>query len=84
MERFGVWLAESPMGSAVKVFVSVVLTLAVASWAQDGVLSFDAWQTWVIAAAGAALPVIVNWLNPADARYGVGSGPQFYADTDGE
>lgn len=73
MERFGAWLAGSPMGSAVKVFVSVILSMAVASWAQNGTLSLEAWQTWVIGAAGAALPVIVNWLNPADGRYGIGS-----------
>jgi len=67
------WLARSPLASALKVFVSVVLSMAVASWAGAGVLSLEGWQAWVIAAAATALPLIVNWLNPADSRYGRGS-----------
>lgn len=68
------WLATSPLASAAKVFVAIVLTLAVADWAGDGSIDFANWQTWVIAGLGAAVPVIVNWLNPADGRYGNGSG----------
>lgn len=66
------WLATSPLASAAKVFVAIVLTLAVADWAGDGSIDFANWQTWVIAGLGAAVPVIVNWLNPADTRYGNG------------
>ena len=68
------WLATSPLASAAKVFVAIVLTLAVADFATDGVIDFSHWQTWVIAGLGSAVPVIVNWLNPADGRYGAGSG----------
>ena len=68
------WLAASPLASAIKVFVAIVLTMSVADWAGDGVIDFSNWQTWVIAGLGAAVPVIVNWLNPSDGRYGNGSG----------
>ena len=64
------WLARSPFATALKVGVSVVLAMAVADWTATGTIGFDKWQTWVIAAAAAALPVIVNYLNPQDDRYG--------------
>jgi hypothetical protein len=64
------WLATSPLASAAKVFVAIVLAFAVADFARTGSIDFTNWQTWVIAGLGAAVPVIVNWLNPADTRYG--------------
>jgi hypothetical protein len=69
----GNFLANTPLGTALKTFVAVLLSGVVASWATDGAISFDKWQTWVIAACVSALPVIVNYLNPADGRYGNGS-----------
>lgn len=68
--RFLEWLARSPLATAVKVGVSVILAMAVADWTATGSISFDKWQTWVIAAAAAVLPVVVNYLNPSDDRYG--------------
>lgn len=67
------WLASTPLGTALKTFLAVVLAAGVGSWATDGAITLDAWQTWVIAGAVSALPVIVNWLNPDDARYGRGA-----------
>ena len=32
----------------------------------------DRWQSWIIAGLVAALPILINWLNPADPRYGRG------------
>lgn len=64
------WLARSPFATAFKVGVSVLLAMAVAEWSSTGTISFDKWQTWLIAAAASALPVIVNYLNPQDDRYG--------------
>lgn len=76
--KFAEWLAASPLASALKTFVAVVMTMAIADWSTKGGIDFAAWQTWVIAAAVSAVPMIVNWLNPADTRYGNGSG--FTAD----
>lgn len=67
------WLAASPLGTAFKTFVAVVLGAAVADFASDGSISLGNWQTWVIAGLVSAVPVVVNWLNPADARYGKGA-----------
>lgn len=67
------WLAASPLGSFVKVFVAWILGAAVADWATSGSIDFGAWQTWVIGALVSAVPILINWLNPADGRYGRGS-----------
>lgn len=69
-----VWLARSPLGSVVKVFVAVVVGALVADWSKAGVIDFGNWQSWLIAGAVSALPLLVNWLNPADPRYGRGAG----------
>lgn len=68
--RFMIWLGRSPIASAFKVGISVLLAMAVAEWTQSGTIAFDKWQTWVIAACASALPVIINYLNPQDGRYG--------------
>lgn len=68
--RFMTWLGRSPLASALKVGITVILAMAVADWTSTGTIAFGKWQTWLIAAASSALPVIVNWLNPADGRYG--------------
>ena len=64
------WLGRSPLASALKVGITVILAMAVADWTATGAISFGKWQTWVIAAAASAVPVIINWLNPTDGRYG--------------
>jgi hypothetical protein len=69
MNRLLDWLAVSPLASAAKVFVAIVLAFAVADFARSGSIDFANWQTWVIAGLGAAVPV-VDWLNPNDDRYG--------------
>jgi len=68
--RFMIWLGRSPIASAFKVGITVILAMAVAEWTQSGTIAFDEWQTWVIAACASALPVIINYLNPQDGRYG--------------
>lgn len=68
--KFLFWLGRSPFATALKVGVSVVLAMAVADWTTTGSIGFDRWQTWVIAAAATCLPIIVNYLNPTDGRYG--------------
>jgi hypothetical protein len=69
MDAVLAWLATSPIAAAVKVFIAVVLAMGVADWQAAGTIHFSDWQTWVIAALASTLPVIVNWLNPADTRY---------------
>lgn len=73
MNAFTEWLAASPLASAAKVFVGTVLALAVADFATTGSLDLSRWQPWVVGALSAAVPVVVNWLNPADPRYGRGA-----------
>ena len=64
------WLANTPLGGAFKTFLAVLLAAVVGDWATAGEISLGNWQTWVIAALVSAVPVVVNWLNPADGRYG--------------
>ena len=67
------WLATSPLATALKTFVAVVLSAAVADFATGATISLANWQTWVIAGLVSAIPVIANWLNPSDSRYGRGA-----------
>jgi hypothetical protein len=69
MNVIGMFL-NTPFGSAIKVFIAVALTLLVTDWMGHGFIDFESWETWVIAGLASALPIIVNWLNPADFRYG--------------
>jgi hypothetical protein len=64
MENFLNWLASSPLASFAKVFAAGVL-----GWV---VLNLDSLNIHPAVAIGLAssLPVIVNWLNPSDSRYG--------------
>ena len=58
-----------------RVFFGTLLAAVVA--AGVGVLEWDTWGDWkpVIAAAGIAVAVVIlNAVNPADERYGLGSG----------
>lgn len=64
MENFLSWLASSPLASFAKIFAAGVL-----GWV---VLNLDSLNIHPAVAIGlaSALPVIVNWLNPSDTRYG--------------
>lgn len=66
MENFLYWLASSPLASAVKVGVAASLAWVVGNP--------NALNLPPVALVGltAALPVLINWLNPADGRYGKG------------
>lgn len=68
--KFLDWLAVSPLATAAKTFVAVILSAAVADWATDGAISLSNWETWVIGGCVSAFPVLVSWLNPQDPRYG--------------
>jgi len=70
---FGSWLASSPLGTALKSALAVVLSLVLDEVATGGI-NFGHWQTWLYAALGAALPVVINSLNKKDLRYGLKAG----------
>lgn len=57
------WLAVSPLGGAAKAASGAVLV-----WAMDNLDQFDL-PAVVQVAIIAALPVLINWVNPADSRY---------------
>lgn len=73
MIRFQRWLAVDPTATMVKVMVGAALG-AVASW-----LATADVHPLIVAIGAAVIPVLVNWINDMDPRYGRGSHP-YYAD----
>jgi Na+/citrate or Na+/malate symporter len=60
---------NTPYGSFLKVFIAAILVFIIKSgsiWGID-------WKQLLDAATLAVIPVIINFFNPADTRYGVGS-----------
>ena len=80
MKSFESWFATSPLASASRVFAATVLALAVAAWVESGTISLTNWETWVIAALAAAVPVVLRALNPMDGVYGRNGEAVEYAD----
>jgi hypothetical protein len=64
MEKFLSWLANSPLASALKIGLAASL-----GWFLANPDVLDIHPAAAIAFT-AALPVIINWLNPDDLRYG--------------
>jgi uncharacterized membrane protein YjgN (DUF898 family) len=64
MRNFYTWLANSPVASALKVGVAAALGWFVAN---PNVLNV---HPALAIAITAALPVLINWMNPDDLRYG--------------
>lgn len=64
MIKFLEWLAVSPLASFVKIFAAGVL-----GWVVVNVDSLSLHPAIAIGIAS-ALPVVINWLNPVDSRYG--------------
>ena len=64
MENFLNWLASSPLASFAKIFAAGIL-----GWF---VVNMDSLNVHPAVAIGlvSALPVVINWLNPSDSRYG--------------
>lgn len=67
MTQFEVWLASSPTASFLKI------ALAAALGAVGSYLATAEVHPLVVALTAAVLPVVLNFLNPADSRYGKGS-----------
>ena len=65
MEQLKVWLAYSPIASFAKIFGAGVL-----GWV---LMNLDTLEVHPAVAMSLAsgIPILINWLNPADNRYGV-------------
>jgi len=74
MSELKTWLAGSPLGSAFKAFLAVVIAAAIADFVNLGNINMMNWETWVIAGLASSTPVAINWLNPSDPRYGKTTG----------
>jgi hypothetical protein len=63
---------NGPVGSFLKVFVAVTLGAFLGDLAGLTEFSdvFSQWQGWFITGLVSAVPILINWLNPADPRYG--------------
>ena len=60
------WLANSKIASVLRVFVAIVITQASLEFTNVGKFDFGNWQSWLIVAFAAAVPMLVRVLNPAD------------------
>lgn len=67
MTQFEAWLANSPTASFLKI------ALAAALGAVGSYLATAEVHPLVVALTAAVLPVVLNFLNPQDSRYGKGS-----------
>ena len=70
MNTFWTWFARSPIASALRVFVAVVLGQMVAEWARVGDFDFTNYKLWLITALVASIPTVLRWLNPEDKMIG--------------
>jgi hypothetical protein len=68
MIQFLIWFANSPIASFLRVFGAGVL-----GWVIINANDLNLHPAVAIALAS-ALPVLVSWLNPADERFGSGTG----------
>lgn len=68
------WLNSEGVGGMVfswlKVFISTVLALFLADGADIFSISVDDGKLWLAAGVAAVVPLVINYLNPRDSRYG--------------
>jgi hypothetical protein len=64
MEKFGIWLADSPLGGMFKTALGASLVYVL-----DNLASFNLDPIFIVA-VGAALPIAINYVNGMDMRYG--------------
>jgi hypothetical protein len=60
-------------GTYLKVLVSAVLTTISLKLGQGHDITTLSAKQWLFTCLVPVLPIIVNWINPEDKRYGVGS-----------
>jgi hypothetical protein len=65
MEQLKVWLAYSPLASFAKIFGAGVL-----GWVLMNLDTLDIHPAVAMSLAS-GIPILINWLNPVDNRYGV-------------
>ena len=70
MDTFWTWFATSPIASALRVFVAIVLGQMVAEWARVGDFDFTNYISWVITGLLACVPTLLRWINPEDKAFG--------------
>ena len=63
---FLTWFADSPLASALRTFVAVVIGAAVSDFAKVGAFSLSNWESWLIGALVISIPPVLRWLNPQD------------------
>ena len=61
---------NTPAGSWVKVFLSAMATFVLDHYFSGNDLFAISWRSILAAGLGAVMPIIINALNPKDARYG--------------
>jgi hypothetical protein len=64
MDKVWVWLADSPLATAVRFAIGAAISYALAN------PDWLALPPVVAVMFGAAAPVLLRWVNPADAAYG--------------
>jgi membrane protein DedA with SNARE-associated domain len=76
MQSVWSFLANNPIGAALRVFAGVVLGYFVLDLGADGEVSVSAddLNAWIAAGLVVAVPIIIALINPADTRFGRGSG----------
>ncbi len=74
-DKFKTWLATSATGGLFKNAVAVVLAGFLADLTNAVPINFAEFKTYLVAAAIAVIPVIINALNSNDPRYGVNKQP---------
>jgi ABC-type amino acid transport system permease subunit len=62
----------TPIGSALRIVVGVVLGYLVLDLSKDGTISvgWDEVTSWVAAGLVVGVPILIAWINPADSRFG--------------
>ena len=78
MRGFEEWLFTSPLASFLKIVLAAGLG-AVGSWVATATV-----HPLVVVICAAVIPVAVNWLNPADYRYGKSAIPDDFFDVFGD
>jgi hypothetical protein len=63
------------LGTYVRALLAIIVTTALGSYLDSGkdifAVSLDDWKTYVAAGIGAAVPVLIRWLNINDQAYGL-------------
>lgn len=73
LDAFKTWMAVSPLGSAFKSGVALVIAAVYTDYKTDGVVDMSQWQTWLGIIVGSCIVPIINWWNDKDTRSGRGS-----------